>query len=363
MSLKLMFTVLNFFLISWNFADAQVQIIDQSDRAPIPFVHVISEEGIIIGTSDIEGIIDLREIIEVKTDSVSFQHISYQNKTVSKEKLIRGKKVELTKRNILIPEIVVSSQSQPVYLVLKGFYRSYQIENGVPKYYTDGIVEYYISKNKLKNRVLQHRSFRNKKLEAAEKKRINTVSMVVAGVPYIDAKTSIDALDKDYIISDRSEKRIILKENSEVGAVSYDSQSNMAVVNVDLIAPAKEKENSLFNYTSKITGINIIENYKSPDLINLEKVDLVSRKEYRKIFFKHKKEKDFTEIDGLHEFYVLDKKYLYKSDLKSIDLSSFFGLSRSSEYIDAYWNDLEKYGIEKLPEYIEKLLGTTLTKY
>lgn len=363
MSIKLIVSIFNCFLISWNFAIAQVQIIDQNDFTPIPFVHIISEEGTIIGTSDIEGMIDLTEIIGVKTDSVSFQHISYQNKTISKEKFIHGETVELTKRDILIPEIVISNQSQPVYLVLKGFYRSYQIENGIPKYYTDGVVEYYISKNKLKNKVLQHRSFRNKKLEAAEKKRINMVSMVVAGVPYINAKTEIDMLDKDYIINDSSEGRIILKENTEVGSVSYDAQSNMAVVNVDLIGPAKEKENNLFNYSSKITGINIIENYKSTDLKNLEKIDLVSRKEYRKIFFRHKKDNSFTEIDGLHEFYVLDRKYLYKSDLKSIDLSSFFGLLRSSETTDAYWNDLKKYGIEKLPEYIEKLLGTTLTKY
>jgi len=350
-----------------NFSVAQTHIVDSVDNTPIPFVHIISNKGIIIGTSNIDGIIDLKNIPALKNEvnnSVSFHHISYQNTEVKTDNLMNADTIRLIPKEILLPEIVITNKSQkPVWLVLKGFYRSYQIENGIPKYYTDGIVEYYISNNQLKNRVIQHRSFRNKKLVEAEKKRINTVSMVVACTPYINAKTEIDELNNDYSFEKLDNKKLIKKENANVGSINFDKQSGLIQVNVDLIAPAKEKERSLFNYTSKIASINITENYSSTDFSNIIKDDLVSRKEYRKIFFKHKKDKEFVEIDALHEFYVFEKSYLYKSDLKGVDWSSNYSLKESCNYSNEYWNELQKYNIDKLPEHIENLLGASLEKY
>lgn len=355
-----------FLVLICNYSIAQVHIVDNVDNAPIPFVHVISDRGTIIGTSDINGILDFQHNLSFKNEnnrSVSFHHISFQNKEVDINELLNADTVWLTPKNVLIPEIIISNKSEPVYLVLKGYFRSYQIENGLPKYYTDGIVEYYIAKNQLKNRVIQHRSFRNKTLVEAEKKRINTVGITAACTPYINAKTQIDELGGDYSFETFSNKKVIRKENVNVGFLNWDKQLGLMQLNIDLIAPEKEKTRSLFHYTSKITSINITENYSSTDFSNILKEDLVNRKEYRKIYFKHKKDKNFIEIDALHEFYVFGKKYLYKSELKGLDNSSNFSLKESCNYTTDYWNELEKYGIEKLPPDIEKLLGTTLEKY
>lgn len=364
MKCKLLF--ISFLVLICNYSIAQIHIVDSIDNAPIPFVHIISENGIIIGTSNIGGIIDIQNnvsIQNVKNSSISFHHISYQNKDVEVNSLSNTDTIKLNQRDVLISEIKVTNKSEPVYLVLKGFFRSYQIENGTPKYYTDGIVEYYISKNKLKNRVIMNRSFRNKKLVEADKKRINTIRMIVACTPYINAKPQIDELNSDYSFETINDKKIIKKENVNVGLMNLDKQSGLIELNIDLIAPAKESVSSLFNYTSKITSINITENYSSSDLTNIQKDDLINRKEYRKIFFKHKKDKGFIEIDALHEFYVFEKKYLYKSDLKEVDHSNNFSLKESSSYSTEYWNELNKYSIEKLPSDIEKLLGTTLEGY
>lgn len=365
MNLKLLY--FNLLLFLSNLVIAQTNIVDSDNNTPIPFVHVISDKGIILGTSNIEGIIDFARINALtnhENKSVSFHHISYENEAWEMENLLNTDTVKLKQRFIVLPDIVITNKSQqPVYLVLKGFYRSYQIENGMPKYYTDGIVEYYISKNQLKNRVIQHRSFRNKMLVDAEKKRVNMVSIVAACTPYINAKTEIDELDKEYSIEKETDKEIIKKQNAIVGSIIQDKQSRLFQVNIDLIAPEKDKTRSLFNYTSRITSIDITENYSSTDFTNIIKDDLVSRKEYRKIYFKHKKDKEFFEIDVVHEFYVFDKQYLYKSDLKGLDLSPNFSLKESCNYSNEYWNEFQKYNMLKLPEYIEKLLGTTLEKY
>lgn len=364
MKYKLLY--ISLILIICNCSFGQLHIVDCKDNTSIPFVLVISDKGIIIGTSDVDGIIDFRNNTSLKNEkntSISLHHISYQNKEVEISSLLNTDTIRLTPKDVLIPEIIISNKAEPVYLVLKGYFRSYQMENGVPKYYTDGIVEYYISKNQLKNRVIQNRSFRNKELVDAEKKRVNTVSMVVACTPYINAKTEIDELNKDYTFEILNNQKVIKKENVNVGFLSFNKPLGLTELNIDLIAPAKEKTRSLFNYTSKITSINITENYASPDFSTIQKDELVNRKEYRKIFFKHKKDKEFIEIDVLHEFYVFEKKYLYKSDLKGVDNSSNFSLKESCNYTTEYWNEVDKYGIEKLPSDIEKLLGTTLEKY
>ena len=195
-----------------NHSIAQTHIVDIDNNTSIPFVHVISDKGIILGTSNMDGIIDFRKINALTNNenkSVSFHHISYQNEGWEMANLLNADTIKLKQRVIVIPDFVITNKSkEPVYLVLKGFYRSYQIENGTPKYYTDGIVEYYISKNQLKNRVIQHRSFRNIKLVDAEKKRVNKVSIVAASTPYINAKTEIDELDKEYSIEKEIDKQL-----------------------------------------------------------------------------------------------------------------------------------------------------------
>ena len=346
---------------------AQTHFVDINDKTSIPFVHVISDKGIIIGTSDIDGIIDFSKIKPItnhETQFVSFHHISFDNKVLKIENLIHTDSIMLEQRDFQIPEITVTNKSQKqVSLVLRGFFRSYQTENGIPKYYTDGIVEYYISNNQLKNRVIQYRSFRNKKLEEAEKNRINKVSITAASIPYINCKPEFNELNKTYSIDIENDNRRIKKNNSTVGSVIRDKESKIFQVNIDLIAPEKDKTQSLFNYTSKITNIDITENYSSSDFENIAKDNLISRKEYRKMYFKHKKDKDFVEIDVVHEFYVFDKQYLNRSDVKGLDLSANFSLKKSTNYSNEYWKENQKYNILKLPEYIEKLLGTTLEKY
>lgn len=299
---------------------------------------------------------------------IIIQHISYDNLAISYDHLKNIKIIRLNRTQNNLPEVTVvgSKYNKPEILVLKGYYRSYQLEDSIPKYYTDGIVEYYISKKRkkgLKNRVIEYRSYRNEELVKKEKQRANMVSMVVAGVPYINSLTIIDDLDKNYSIQQLSDHQIIKRDNSTVGIIRTNKPLNRVQIDIDLIAPQKEKTRSLFKYTSKITHINITENYSFQGLSKLSKDNLESRKEYRQIYFKHKKDKDFVEIDVIHEFYVLEKRYLTKEELKDIKTSSFFGLQRSHSYSHEYWKDLDKNHIPKLNKNIENLLGTKLKLY
>lgn len=68
---------------------------------------------------------------------------------------------------------VTISGKQPKFVRLKGYYRSYQHNDSLLKYYVDGIVEYYIN---LKNEKVYLRKYgcrylRNKELISKDKKR------------------------------------------------------------------------------------------------------------------------------------------------------------------------------------------------
>ena len=62
---------------------------------------------------------------------------------------------------IKLQDVTISSQ-RPKFVRLKGYYRSYQHNDSVLKYYVDGIVEYYIN---LKNEKVDIRMYSSRHLE------------------------------------------------------------------------------------------------------------------------------------------------------------------------------------------------------
>ena len=62
--------------------------------------------------------------------------------------------------------------TRPHYVRLKGYYRSYQTNDSIMKYYNDGIVEYYINLKNGKTDLCSYsnRNLHNSKLIAEDKK-------------------------------------------------------------------------------------------------------------------------------------------------------------------------------------------------
>jgi len=360
-----------FLILVSFFCFGQIQIVDYEDNSSIPFVHIITDDGKLLGTSNIEGFLDTSNFQKFVLDGnsvITIHHVSYSNLQIKFNSLLKEDTIILTPRKVLLPEVFVrKKKDEPVFLAIKGYYRSYQLENGIPKYFTDGIVVYYIPNKRngiLKNISLENRSFRNEDLLKKERNRKVSVNIGAAGIPYIDNKTAIENLHKKYSIIEESEQRYrIEKENVRVGIANYDSSRKLFEVNIDFIAPKNEKVKTILNYTSKILKTDITENYSSIGFWSIKKEELINRKEYRKIMFKHDKDKNFVEIDVIHEFYVIERQVVYKSDLKNIKMSNHFGLIRSTSYSDRYWEKLKNYDIPELSENIEKLLGKELIPY
>ncbi|MDD4971354.1 MAG: hypothetical protein PHT07_18140 [Paludibacter sp.] len=365
-SIKFYFILL--FILSNQFVFSQLKVIDSTNGEPIAFAHFIVEEGKLGTSSDINGIVSMTEIekkIKDPTSKVTIQHIAYDNFEISFQELKMLSTIYLKERNIKLQELIITPSRKCDYIVFKGYFRSYQLENGVPKYFTDGIVEYYVPQkgNNFKFRILEYRSFRNQVLIDQLIKRKTTIVMKLAGVPYIESGALIDDLNKKFTYKDIIDGREIQKNKFKVGYVKLNAKKGIVQISIDRIMPKIEEIHSIFGYTSRIRNIEITENYISNNILEITKDKLESRKEYRKIFFKHKKDLSEIEIDGIHEFYVMEKRYINKEDIKGIKLTSDTSLKESHSYSYEYWNDLGKFKIPLLSKQIENELGKMLIMY
>ncbi len=169
---------------------AQIRITDQTDGQPVAFAHLLTDDGKLAATSDINGILDtthLSQTLLKGNKHISIQQIAYQTLELSSAELRNSKVLKMQRRIISLPEVTVGKASkEPMYLVLKGYFRGYHLEDGTPKYYTDGIGEYYISPDgkSVKFRMLEFRTFRNEAQIAKAKKRKVMVVVGLACTPY-----------------------------------------------------------------------------------------------------------------------------------------------------------------------------------
>lgn len=333
----------------------------------IPFANIISSDGKLVGLSNINGNINKNKILKSlkeKSNKLIIQHLSYNNYNISVESFKDADTLKMNKRQNLLPEVTAIPENKKVYdyIVITGYYRCYQLEDSITKYYKDGIVEFYIPKKgkNIKRIVLNSRYFLNKELIEQQKTRKFMVNINGTVIPNLNQGSILDELGKQYTTKEYQGAKLILRSDSVVGTLRPDSSRGLINIYVDLIAPQNEEIHNLFNYTSRITNINISENYWSGEISSFSKSDLESKKEYRKLFFKHKKDKSETAIDIISELYIVDKKYVSKEDYSKKKKVS--DQSYSSVFSNEYWNDLSRYNIPQLSEPIKLLLDDKLIK-
>ncbi|MFV0314381.1 MAG: hypothetical protein ACK5I7_04670, partial [Anaerotignum sp.] len=216
--------------------------------------------------------------------SVTIHHVGYKTLSISGSTLLNGKVARLEERNILLNEVNVVPKKID-YIVLYGYFRSYQLDNNVPKYYFDGMIEYYIpikSKN-FKFRLLEHRAFRNKKIVDAEKNRLTTINMVTATIPWLEYLTSVDEIKKKYRLTN---DKFILNKSDTVGR--FITHGDNLQIDLNLLAPKEEEKKTLFGYTSIIKNNTSAETYDCLDVEKLQKDNILVQSHYSDILFQHK---------------------------------------------------------------------------
>jgi hypothetical protein len=354
-------------LVSIN-AIAQIRIVDQTDKQPIAFVRFITEDGKLAASSDINGIVDTSFVAQkVKSgqNTLSLSHASYQTKELTLAYLRELSLIELKPRIVDLPEISIESSTKDKRIrILKGYFRSYMLEEGIPKFYTDGICEYYLSSEgkTLGVRLINYRTFRNQELLKNEKRNGFRITFRVNSVPSLPIGAQfIDRIGKSYAFITTLGGIDIYRGRAKAGIIRAIAGTDVVQTSMNHLAPDTNKNYSVFGVSFETTQEDRSQRYHSTTLDDLRYEFLESHTDIIRFGFTYPDESEIHST-AIHEFYVYDIRIVPKSCLKGVKYTGN-SLQYSHSYSYPYWEDLSKHHIPALSKSVADALGKTLTPY
>lgn len=186
------------------------------------------------------------------------------------------------------------------------------------KYFRDGYLDFFIdTKHKdAEKLVIKIRNFQNDSLIDKDKERVNTLVDKYIYTPNLDGLTLMETLKKEGWKYNADSIDSQLRLNEMVGgAIRIDTIQKVLRVEYDILATKGKKPKTLFGYTTRLENYYQTENYiYNPKYLSY--MDLINRKNYRKLFFSHKKDHKEQMIEVFDELYILEHKYITKDEMK-----------------------------------------------
>ena len=212
---------------------------------------------------------------------------------------------------INLQDVTISSQ-RPKIVRLKGYYRSYQHNDSVLKYYVDGIVEYYINlKNeKVDLRTYGSRHLRNEELIGKDKKRAFMLSDQATYRPWPEGKTFIEKCRQKYTIQDSANVGYIKKANQIIGKVTTDSINKRCMIEMDMIPTYNQLSHNIFGFTQEMKSDYFMEAYRLSDEDYYSFKNLLCQKTDQSYNYWHKKDSHKQLIHVVTELFITEQEYI-----------------------------------------------------
>lgn len=212
---------------------------------------------------------------------------------------------------INLQDVTINSQ-RPKFVRLKGYYRSYQHNDSVLKYYVDGIVEYYINlKNeKVVLRTYGSRHLRNEELISKDKKRTFMLSDQATFRPWPEGKTFIEKCRLMYTIQDSANVGYIKKANQIIGKVTTDSINKRCMIEMDMIPTYDKLSHNIFGFTQEMKSDYFMESYRLSDENYYSFKNLLSQKTDQSYNYWYKKDSHKQLIHVVTELFITEQEYV-----------------------------------------------------
>lgn len=340
-------------LITVNISKAQIRFIDIDSKLVIPSLNIYHESGKLIGLTDKNGAVQFLEGVEANRlppMTIIAQHISYTPKNIEIKSLNEEQVYELTPRSIVIDDVVVIAKPKEV-IVLKGYYRSLETFNHQHKYFSDGVVEFYIplikGKPKPKYRLIDYRIFTDATITADYTEKMGPFFQIPR-VPEMNGQNLSDRLADMGQKNDGTNRVRLIKNGDDVGYLTKSNDGNNLQLYIDKVLPDSVIKEKLFRIEARTLQEVSLENYSSISMDPITPFNLTSI--YQNIVGTIKRKSEYGHIpyEGLNEFYVMEKRYMSWDEYKSIqkDLTkSIYKTPEKSDYKNRFWEDLDKYHI------------------
>lgn len=272
---------------------AQVQVVDSDEQTAVAHAQVMDETGKILGHTDGDGYLPARAY----GHDISIQHIAYQTLQVKIPKNPRKKMVALQPLSYDLNEVEVCAPRHD-YIRLRGYFRTYQLNDSCLKYYTDGVADYYLPLGRRGNadrKILARRDLKRTDLPVPDKKRKFYVSDFYLNVPCLEGST-------------------LAEEKSASGWVVRDSVTHKIRAEQNCL-PHGASESTLFGYTVLLAEHLLSEVYRMREAY-VSFMDLLAQKRYRKLFYGHKKDRLRQMVEVTDELFILEREYVTRQQMK-----------------------------------------------
>ncbi|WP_437921911.1 hypothetical protein [Sphingobacterium sp. LRF_L2] len=346
---------------------AQLVFLDNETKLPVPSVNIYNSNGNLIGFSDKNGEMEL--IPEIRTSivypiDVSVQHISYdtQRFKILSEEIKQN--VLLHQRENKLEEVEIVKIPAADFLCLRGYYRSLETFNLKHKYFSDGIVEFYIplKNGKVKYRLLNYRVFRDSAVVDEYNKKMWSFFTTPRMAEIFSGKLS-DRLKK-YEIKNYDDRRTeLIKEEKVVGYISPSLDQQSVCYYVDQVLPDSVNLEKILSIEAKTRHDVYIENYRNHKISDLSPKDLINVYQLVTGSIKRKAEYDHIPYEVMNEFYVMDSEFLSTKEYKLLEstlVKNFNKTYDKSSFSSSFWEELDAYNIPPINDVLAKQIGENL---
>lgn len=348
------FTILSLLLFVSLDVSGQAILLDKTTGQRISYAQILNNTGAVVGTTDIDG--NLPQ--DVDDEVVTIQHIAYSPKSVKSSLFKEDTPIYLNPIEYQLNAVTVTAENRE-YIHLKTYFRSYQLNDSCMKYFRDGYLDFFIdTKHKDVERLaIKIRNFQNDSLIDMDKERANTLVDKYIYTPSLDGLTLMETLKKEgwKFTTDSIDSRLRL--NKMVGgAIRIDTIQRVLRVEYNVLSTKKKTPKILFGYTTRFENYYQTENYiYNPGYQSY--MDLINRKNYRKLFFSHKKDTKEQMIEIFDELYVLEHEYITKDEIKQYKKT----LKLKSNNTQVEWN-IDSTIVTPLAPQLEQILINNLSQ-
>lgn len=320
-------------------------VVSDVNKNPIPFVEVFSNNKHFYSQTNSSGKISLDDFKKLQPkDTLFFQLFSFETLTILFEELNPNDTVFMNERILEIEEFsIVANKEKPKYQKIDFCYRSYQFNDDSVAYYLDGKADYTskVNKDRFDLHLKENRFYANKVIEDNIPERTVGVTFrpSVPRPPYDYLPYYFDKKNKlTYSIVDSSKVVIYGKDNIYVGFIEEKGGFVKYVISDNHFVGT----NNLFNSEVHRLKREITLVFRKSELFDIKSKknfeDLLYYKSNRELNAKHDKDKNFTNVILVEEFFVEAVSYHHMINTQQYDAS----LRRySTNYSSEFWKSCD----------------------
>jgi hypothetical protein len=318
----------------------KITFIDRFDKNPINGMQIFSDNGSLIGNSNIKGEFEFDKSI-LKQSSVKNLMIydeNYLSVEYNIDEIPQIIRLEKMKSYQLEPVVIIKKLSEKYYTI-RGYFRSWQLVNNKLVKYGDGLIEYHIPyKNTnndfetgIKKYITEYRTFKIDSIK--QKSRIISISSfdsyLDCQIPKRDVFARESKKYKTEFIKDSLYS--IFEGEKNVGYVINDKNNNASEINVSETFEDNDAVKFLFwKFSASYTNI---EKWAGEEEIRHLNYSFTSEKKIVKT-----KEKN-NAVETINEIFI-DDKLIYNDKIP--EKSKTYIDKDRSFYTSKYWEEQRK---------------------